>query len=60
MKFSAKMIAGFLNGTIEGGLDVEITDISKIEEGKPGTLSFLSNPKYIPPSLYNQLTSNTD
>jgi UDP-3-O-[3-hydroxymyristoyl] glucosamine N-acyltransferase len=46
MNFSAKMIAGFLNGTVEGNPDVEVSDISKIEEGKPGTLSFLANPKY--------------
>jgi len=48
MNFSAKMIAGFLKGDIEGNPDVEVSDISKIEEGKPGTLSFLGNPKYTP------------
>jgi len=46
MKFKAQMIAAFLKGEIEGNPDVEIVNISKIEEGKPGTLSFLSNPKY--------------
>lgn len=46
MKFKAQMIAAFLKGEIEGNPDVEVTNISKIEEGKPGTLSFLSNPKY--------------
>lgn len=48
MKFSAKMIAGFLKGEIEGDETVEVSDISKIEEGKEGTLSFLANPKYNP------------
>ena len=46
MKFKAKVIAEFLKGQIEGDPEAEVTDISKIEEGKPGTLSFLSNPKY--------------
>ncbi len=46
MKFTAQMIASFLKGEIIGDPNVEVSDISKIEEGKPGTLSFLSNPKY--------------
>jgi UDP-3-O-[3-hydroxymyristoyl] glucosamine N-acyltransferase len=46
MKFKAKVIAEFLKGQIEGDPEAEVTDISKIEEGMPGTLSFLSNPKY--------------
>jgi len=46
MKFKAQMIASFLKGEIEGNADVEVDNISKIEEGKPGTLSFLANPKY--------------
>lgn len=47
MKFSARQIAEFLNGTIEGNQNTEVESFSKIEEGKPGTLSFLANPKYI-------------
>jgi UDP-3-O-[3-hydroxymyristoyl] glucosamine N-acyltransferase len=46
MKFNAAMIAGFLKGTVEGNPDVEVDNISRIEEGKPGTLAFLANPKY--------------
>ncbi len=46
MKFKAQMIAQFLKGEIDGNPDVEVENISKIEEGKPGTLSFLANPKY--------------
>jgi UDP-3-O-[3-hydroxymyristoyl] glucosamine N-acyltransferase len=46
MKFTAKMIAGFLKGDIEGDADIEVSDVSKIEEGRPGTLAFLANPKY--------------
>ncbi|PST85095.1 UDP-3-O-(3-hydroxymyristoyl)glucosamine N-acyltransferase [Pedobacter yulinensis] len=46
MQFTAKQISGFLNGTIEGDPDVEVAELSKIEEGRPGSLCFLSNPKY--------------
>jgi len=46
MEFSAKVIADLLKGTIEGDPDVLVSDIAKIEEGKPGALSFLANPKY--------------
>ncbi len=46
MVFSAKQIAGILNGTIEGNGDIEVSNFSKIEEGKPGTLTFLANLKY--------------
>ena len=46
MEFSAQMIAGFLKGTVEGDPDVMVSDVSKIEEGRKGTLSFLANPKY--------------
>lgn len=48
MKFSAKQIADFLKGEIVGNPDATVTDFSKIEEGKPGTLTFLGNPKYTP------------
>lgn len=46
MNFKAKDIAAFLHGEIVGDGNVNISNVSKIEEGKPGTLSFLSNPKY--------------
>lgn len=46
MEFSAQQIAGFLNGTVEGDPNVKVTSFSKIEEGKPGTLTFLANLKY--------------
>jgi UDP-3-O-[3-hydroxymyristoyl] glucosamine N-acyltransferase len=46
MKFKAQMIASFLKGEIEGNPEIEVENISKIEEGQPGTLSFLANPKY--------------
>ena len=46
MEFNAKTIAGFLKGEIEGDPDAVVNNIAKIEEGKPGDLSFLANPKY--------------
>jgi UDP-3-O-[3-hydroxymyristoyl] glucosamine N-acyltransferase len=46
MEFSAKEIAELLNGKIEGHPETRVNNLSKIEEGKPGTLTFLSNPKY--------------
>lgn len=46
MELSAQQIASFLNGTIQGDPDVKVSNFSKIEEGKPGTLTFLANPKY--------------
>ena len=46
MNFTAAVIAEFLKGEVEGNPDASVDDIAKIEEGKPGTLSFLANPKY--------------
>ena len=46
MNFTATVIAEFLKGTVEGDPGASVTDVSKIEEGLPGTLSFLANPKY--------------
>lgn len=46
MKFSAQQIAAALNGTIEGNTNATVDSISKIEEGKNGSISFLANPKY--------------
>lgn len=46
LSFTAQQIADFLKGTIEGDPNVQVSDFSKIEEGKTGSLSFLANPKY--------------
>jgi len=46
MKFKAQDIAEMLQGVVDGDAQVEVSGVSKIEEGKPGTLAFLSNPKY--------------
>ncbi len=46
MEFSAQQIADFLSGTIEGDPNIKVSNFSKIEEGKFGTLTFLANLKY--------------
>jgi UDP-3-O-[3-hydroxymyristoyl] glucosamine N-acyltransferase len=46
MEFSASQIAEIVNGKVEGNPDVLVNYVSKIEEGKKGTLSFLANPIY--------------
>lgn len=47
MKFTAEQIAGILEGEIVGDPNIEVSRLSKIEEGAEGSLTFLSNPKYI-------------
>ena len=46
MEFTATQIAHLLNGQIEGNPNVKVTKLSKIEEGVPGSVSFLANPLY--------------
>lgn len=46
MEFSAKDIAALLNGEVEGNSNVKVSNISKIDQPIPGTLTFLSNPAY--------------
>ncbi len=46
MEFTAKQIADLLGGKVEGDENIRISNFSKIEEGKQGTISFLANPKY--------------
>ena len=48
MEFSAKQIAAFVQGEIVGDENATVHTFAKIEEGVPGALSFLSNPKYTP------------
>lgn len=56
MEFTAKQIAEFIGGRIEGNPDVTVNTFAKIEEGKSGAISFLSNPKYIQ-YIYNTESS---
>ena len=46
MKYSVAQIAELISAEIIGDPKAEITTICKIEEGVPGGLTFLSNPKY--------------
>ena len=46
MNFTAGHIADQINGTVIGDRDIDIFNISKIEEGSKGSLTFLANPKY--------------
>ena len=46
MEFTAKQIADLIGGRVEGNENATINTFAKIEEGKPGAISFLSNPKY--------------
>ena len=46
MEFSAKQIAEYIHGVIIGDENATVHTFAKIEEGIPGALSFLSNPKY--------------
>ena len=46
MEFTANQIASFIQGKVEGDENATVNTFAKIEEGKPGAISFLSNPKY--------------
>jgi len=46
MEFTAKQIADYVGGKVEGNENATVNTFAKIEEGKTGALSFLSNPKY--------------
>ncbi len=56
MDFKVTEIAKFLNGEIIGDENVSVSNVSKIEDGKPGTLAFLANLKY-ENFLYSTLAS---
>jgi len=46
MEFSAKQIAEYVQGRVEGNENAVVNSFAKIEEGHEGAISFLSNPKY--------------
>lgn len=56
MKFKAQQIADILKGEVDGNPEIEVSTLSKIEEGQAGSLSFLSNPKYTS-FIYSTLAS---
>jgi UDP-3-O-[3-hydroxymyristoyl] glucosamine N-acyltransferase len=57
MKSTAFQIAKKLNGSVEGNVEVVVNALAKIENAPPGTLSFLSNPKYTPFLYSTQATA---
>jgi UDP-3-O-[3-hydroxymyristoyl] glucosamine N-acyltransferase len=48
MEFTAQQVATILNGKVDGDPGVVVTSLSKIDEGLPGTMTFLANPVYTP------------
>ncbi|MBP3286089.1 MAG: UDP-3-O-(3-hydroxymyristoyl)glucosamine N-acyltransferase [Prevotella sp.] len=46
MEFTAQQIASFIGGRVEGNEQAKVHTFAKIEEGKEGAITFLSNPKY--------------
>lgn len=46
MQFTANQIAAMVGGKVEGDGNAAVSTFAKIEEGKPGAISFLANPKY--------------
>lgn len=46
MEFTAKQIAEYLGGVVEGDANAKVKTFAKIEEGTPGAISFLANPQY--------------
>ena len=48
MEFTAKQIADLLEGEVVGDENISVNTVAKIEEGHPGSLTFLANPQYTP------------
>ena len=46
MEFTARQIAEMIDGRVEGNENAAVNSFAKIEEGREGAVSFLSNPKY--------------
>ncbi|MDP4280585.1 MAG: UDP-3-O-(3-hydroxymyristoyl)glucosamine N-acyltransferase [Bacteroidota bacterium] len=46
MELTARQIAETLHGRVDGNPDVIVSKLAKIEEGTPGSISFLANPLY--------------
>jgi UDP-3-O-[3-hydroxymyristoyl] glucosamine N-acyltransferase len=46
MEFTVSQVAELLNGKVQGDGSQKVSRLDKIQEGNPGGISFLSNPKY--------------
>ncbi|MSQ79708.1 MAG: UDP-3-O-(3-hydroxymyristoyl)glucosamine N-acyltransferase [Flavobacteriaceae bacterium] len=47
MEITAEQLAAMLGGEIEGNPEVAVNNVSKLDDSKPSTLSFLANVKYV-------------
>lgn len=56
MTFTARQIAEYLGGVIDGDENVSVNTFAKIEEATTGSLTFLANPKYVPYIYTTQAT----
>ena len=56
MEFTARQIADILKGKVEGDPEVVVSRLEKIEEGTPGSMTFLANPLYTP-HIYTTMSS---
>ncbi len=56
LEFTAQNIADLIGGKVEGNSEEKVSTLSKIEEGRVGSLCFLSNPAYAP-HIYTTLAS---
>ncbi|AMQ56379.1 UDP-3-O-(3-hydroxymyristoyl)glucosamine N-acyltransferase [Algoriphagus sanaruensis] len=57
MEFTLGQLAALLGGTVEGDLSQKVNRLDKIQEGKTGGISFLSNEKYEPFLYETQATA---
>lgn len=48
MHITSGQLAGLLGGRLMGPADLQLNNICKLHEGKPGAISFLANAKYEP------------
>ena len=48
MQFTAQQIAAFVSGEIIGNADIQVNDVSPIEQGRPGTLSYVTDQRFLP------------
>lgn len=48
MQFTAEQIAAFVGGKVIGTPSVQVHDVSPIEDSKEGTLSYVTEAKYLP------------
>lgn len=46
MEFKACQIAAMIGGAVDGDPEATVSNFAKIEEARPGDISFLANPKY--------------